>query len=106
MTLHPLTIAQNSLHGVFGCSGDIANVPPKAATIGPADVLRARERLEFHSLTTMGTISSWQRMISRLILHGPVTPYVPASMLQLMDTTVYVSDTIAMPFGCWETVGY
>jgi len=106
VTLHPLTIAQNSLHGVFGCSGDIADVPPKAATIGPADVMRAKERMEFHSLTTMGSISSWQRMTSRLILHGPVTPYVPGSMLQLLDTTVYVSESIAMPFDCWETVGY
>ncbi|MBR6793124.1 MAG: hypothetical protein IKM48_02060, partial [Clostridia bacterium] len=33
--LHPMTIMQNSLNGTFGQSGDIANVPPKAATIGP-----------------------------------------------------------------------
>ena len=38
VTLHPLTVAQNSLHGIFGQSGYIANVPPKAATIGPIDV--------------------------------------------------------------------
>ena len=63
VTLHPLTIAQNSLHGCFGCSGDIANVPPKAATIGPADVVRCKNRLEMHALTTMGTFSSWQRLL-------------------------------------------
>jgi 6-phosphogluconolactonase/Glucosamine-6-phosphate isomerase/deaminase len=106
VTLHPLTIAQNSLHGVFGCSGDISNVPPRAATIGPADVLRSRNRLEMHSLTTMGSVSSWQRMISRLVLYGPVTPKVPSSILQLMPTTVYVSEEIAKEFECWETVGY
>ncbi|MDD2707934.1 MAG: hypothetical protein PHV34_07990 [Verrucomicrobiae bacterium] len=106
VTLHPLTIAQNSLHGVFGQSGDIANVPPKAATIGPADVVRARNRLEVHGLTTMGTFSSWQRMTSRLVLHGPVTPKVPSSILQLLPTTVYVSEAIAREFGCFETVGY
>jgi len=106
VTLHPLTIAQNSLHGVFGCSGDVANVPPKAATIGPADVVRSRNRFEMHSLTTMGTISSWQRLISRLVLHGPVTPKVPSSILQLLPTTVYVSEAIAQEFECWETVGY
>lgn len=83
VTLNPMTIMQNSLHGVFGCSGDIANVPPRAATIGPADIKRARNRLESHGLTTHGTFSSWQRMISRLILHGEVTPQVPASILQL-----------------------
>ncbi len=106
VTLHPLTIAQNSLHGVFGCSGDIANVPPKAATIGPADVVRCRNRMEMHALTTMGTMSSWQRMISRLVLYGPVTPKVPASILQLLPTTVYVSEEIAKEFECWERIGY
>ena len=106
VSLHPLTIAQNSLHGVFGQSGYIASVPPKAATIGPLDVKNARERIEVHALLTNATFSSWQRMTSRLVLHGPVTPLVPSSMLQLMKTQVYVSDEIAAPFECWEKVGY
>lgn len=106
VTLHPLTIAQNSLHGVFGCSGDIANVPPRAASIGPADVARSRNRFEMHALTTMGTMSTWQRMTSRLVLYGPVTPKVPSSILQLFPTSVYVSEEIAREFECWETVGY
>ena len=104
--IHPLTIAQNSLHGVFGQSGDVANVPPKAATIGPFDLLHARNRIEIHALLTNGTFSSWQRMTSRLVLHGPVTPAVPSSVLQLMPTNVYVSEALAAPFGCFETVGY
>lgn len=106
VTLHPLTIAQNSLHGVFGCSGDIANVPPRAATIGPADVVRARNRFETHGITTMGSISSWQRMISRLTLHAPPTPQLPTSFVQLLPTTVYVSELIAMDIECMERVGY
>ncbi|TVQ38124.1 MAG: hypothetical protein EA384_10280 [Spirochaetaceae bacterium] len=106
VTLHPLTICQNSLHGVFGQSGDIANVPPKAATVGPGDVARSRVRIEVHALQTMGTFVSWQRMISRLILLGPVTPYVPSSIFQLLETQIYVSEEIAAPFECWETVGY
>lgn len=106
LTLHPMTILQNSLHGCFGCSGDIASVPPRAATIGPADVKRAKNRIEFHALTTMGSFSSWQRMISRLVLHGEVTPHVPASILQLMKTNVYVSEQIAAPIECMEKVGY
>ncbi len=96
VTLSPFTIAQNSLHGSFGASGDIANVPPKAATIGPKDVLEAKHRIEFHGLSTAGTFVSWQRLISRLVLHGPVTPKVPASILQTVRTDVYVSETIAM----------
>ena len=106
VTLHPLTVAQNSLHGVFGQSGYIQDVPPKAATIGPVDVKNARERIEVHALLTNNTFSSWQRMTSRLVLHGPVTPLVPSSMLQLMKTQVLVSDEIAAPFECWEKVGY
>ncbi len=104
--LHPLTVAQNSLHGVFGQSGYIADVPPKAATIGPVDVKNARERIEVHALLTNGTFSSWQRMTSRLVLHGPITPLIPSSMLQTMKTQVLVSDELAAPFDCWEKVGY
>ena len=106
VTLHPLTIAQNSLHGVFGCSGDIANVPPRAATIGPADIVRARERMEIHSITTMGSVSAWQRMISRLCLHAPPTPQLPTSFLQLLPTSVYVGEMLAADIVCMERVGY
>ena len=104
--LHPLTVAQNSLHGVFGQSGYVADVPPMAATIGPVDVKNSRERIEVHALLTNNTFSSWQRMTSRLVLHAPVSPLIPSSMLQLMDTQVYVSEEIAAPFECWEKVGY
>lgn len=104
--LHPLTIAQNSLHGVFGQSGYIQDVPPCAATIGPVDVKRAKERIEVHALLTNNTFSSWQRMTSRLVLHAKPTPLIPSSMLQLMNTQVYVSDEIAAPYECWEKVGY
>lgn len=104
--LHPLTVAQNSLHGVFGQSGYVADVPPCAATIGPVDVKNSRERIEVHALLTNNTFSSWQRMTSRLVLHAKPTSLVPSSMLQLMKTQVYVSDEIAAPFECWEKVGY
>jgi 6-phosphogluconolactonase/glucosamine-6-phosphate isomerase/deaminase len=106
VTLNPLTIAQNSLHGVFGSSGDVANVPPKAATIGPRDILHTRKRIEVHSLTTGGGFSSWQRMVSRLITHGPVTPYIPGSMYQLMETYLYLDPLIAEPIECREMTGY
>ena len=104
--LHPMTIMQNSLNGTFGQSGDIANVPPMAATIGPIDVMRAKERIEVHALATCGTFSSWQRMTSRLCTHGPITPYLPSTMLQTKKTQVYISEELAAPFECWEKVGY
>lgn len=94
-TLHPLTIAQNSLHGSFGMSGDLAAVPPKAATIGPAEVIAAKHRIECHGITIDGSFASWQRLVTRLILHGPVTPQVPESILQTLRTDVWVSEAAA-----------
>ncbi len=94
-TLHPLTIAQNSLHGYFGMSGDLSAVPPKAATIGPADVTGAKYRRDQHALGTQGTFSSWQRMISRLVIHGPVCPQLPTSIVQTVPTDVIFSETAA-----------
>ncbi len=94
-TLSPFTIAQNSLHGSFGMSGDLASVPPKAATIGPAEVIGAKFRFDMHAITVDGSYASWQRMMSRLCLHGPVTPLLPQSILQTLRTDVYVSETIA-----------
>ncbi|NLV48911.1 MAG: hypothetical protein GXY22_09690 [Clostridiaceae bacterium] len=106
VTLHPTTIHQQSLHGCFGYSGDLASVPTKGVTIGPLDVKRARARIEIHGLSVRGTDVSWQRMISRLVTHGPVTPQVPSSILQRMKTDVYLSESIARPFGCENLVGY
>jgi 6-phosphogluconolactonase/glucosamine-6-phosphate isomerase/deaminase len=95
VTLNPFTIAQNSMHASFGFSGDMANVPPKAATIGPAEVLGAKYRQDHNALTVGGTFISWQRFMTRLIAHGPVTPQVPASILQTVPTNFYISETAA-----------
>lgn len=94
-SLHPLTIAQNSLHGSFGCSGDISKVPPKGAMMGPRDAMKAKEFIDSHSLTTAGTHVSWQRLTSRLCVFGKPSQEVPASILQLRDkpTHVYMSES-------------
>jgi glucosamine-6-phosphate deaminase len=94
-TLNPFTIAQNSLHGCFGMSGDLCAVPPKAATIGPAEVIAAKHRIDMHAITVDGSFASWQRLTTRLVLHGPVTPLVPESILQTLRTDVWVSESIA-----------
>ena len=96
-SLHPLTIAQNSLHGAFGCSGDISKVPPKGAMMGPRDAMKAKEVFDMHGITTAGTHVSWQRLTSRLALFGEPTQEVPASVLQLREnpTSVYISETAA-----------
>ena len=82
VTLTPMTIMQNALHSF---SGDWSWVPPKANTIGPAEILAARER----SFWLDGSISpdvSWQRFIARLVAHGPVNTLVPGSILQTART--------------------
>ncbi len=95
--LHPLTIAQNSLHGSFGCSGDIANVPPMGAMMGPRDAMKAKEVLDIHSITTAGTHVTWQRLTSRLCIFGKPSQDVPASVLQLREnpTHVVMSENLA-----------
>lgn len=95
VTLSPFTLAQNSLHGSFGMSGDIALVPPKAATIGPAEVICSKARMDMNAITVHGTVTAWQRLMTRLVAHGPVTPRLPTSIHQTLRTDFYISDVIA-----------
>ncbi len=95
MTLNPFTIAQISLHGLFGRAGDIAAVPPKAATIGPAEIIGAKLRSDWHGLTIGGSSTSWQKFMVRLIAHGPVTPLVSGSIMQTLKTDFNIMETIA-----------
>ncbi len=80
--LHPMTIMQNALHS-FG--GDWSWVPPKANTIGPAEIMGAKHR-SFWLDGDLGGGVSWQRFIGRLVAHGPVNTLVPGSILQLART--------------------
>lgn len=89
--LHPMTIMQNALHS-FG--GDWSCVPPKANTIGPAQVLGAKDR-SFWLDGDLGGGVSWQRFIARLVARGPVTPLVPGSILQTVPTTYTVLGGVA-----------
>jgi len=106
VTLSPFTLAQNSLHGSFGSSGDIAAVPPKAATIGPAQFLESKEVIGTYAISIRGTQSSWQKLIARLALFGPVTPLVPDSIIQLRKAKVWVSEKIAAPITVDWNSGY
>ena len=94
-TLSPFTLAQNSMHGSFGMSGDLAMVPPKAATVGPKEVIAAKSRWEIAALGVHGTATSWQRMIARLCYHGPVTPQLPSSIHQQLRTDCFIGESIA-----------
>lgn len=106
-TLSPLTIAQNSLHGCFGASGDLTAVPPKAATVGPADILGAKHRIATHAISVGGSKThSWQRLTTRLCLHGPVTPLIPESVLQTTRTDVWISESAASNIEVRWDLGY
>lgn len=100
VTETPLTICENSLFSPMGASGDVWAVPPKAATIGPRDIVNARERFEMHSFVNPGG-DSWQRMVSRIELYGPISMECPASIMRLGPGTCYVSEALAKPFGSW-----
>ncbi len=89
--LHPMTIMQNALHS-FG--GDWSWVPPKANTIGPADILGAKDR-SFWLDGDLGGGISWQRFIARLVAHGPVNTLVPGSILQEEKGTYTILGNVA-----------
>ena len=89
--LHPMTIMQNALHS-FG--GDWSWVPPKANTIGPREILGARHR-SFWLDGDLGGGVSWQRFIARLVAHGPVSEFIPGSILQTAPTDYTILGAVA-----------
>jgi glucosamine-6-phosphate deaminase len=89
--LTPMTIIQNALHSF---SGDWSWVPPKANTIGPAQMIGARYR-SFWLDGYMGGGVSWQRFIARLVAHGPVNTLVPGSILQTVPTRYVILGGVA-----------
>ena len=91
--LHPITVCQNSLYADAGSAGDWSWVPPKAATIGPRD-LKNSKLVSFWNGFGAGE-SIWQRFITRLSVFGPVTPLVPASILQIINSELILSGTVA-----------
>ncbi|MDD5705041.1 MAG: hypothetical protein PHR35_03890 [Kiritimatiellae bacterium] len=100
---HRMTVIQNSL---WIGSGDLAATPAYSVTIGPRDVMHARDHLERHDLGFLGGYSSWERMVSRLQLYGPVSKDLPASLYQLSRGTIYVSEDMARPIEPMELVEF
>ena len=93
--LTPFSILQNCLGAAFGESGDWSMVPPMGATIGPAEYLGAKLRSSWNAFRIGESMVSWQRFTVRMACHGPITPLVPASMLQMAPSELYMSDTLA-----------
>ena len=89
--LHPMTIMQNALHSF---SGDWSWVPPRANSIGPAQIVGAKDR-SFWLDGYIGGGVSWQRFIARLAAHGRVNTLVPASLLQTVPGTYTIMGGVA-----------
>jgi glucosamine-6-phosphate deaminase len=88
VTLSRETVVQMAMGGT---DGDMSCIPPKAATIGPRDLLSARE---IYCLT----LRSWHSGVIRRALHGPVTPAFPASLIQMHpNVEVTITDGVAEP---------
>jgi glucosamine-6-phosphate deaminase len=91
--LTPLTIVQNCLHS-FG--GDWSWVPPKAASIGPRDILGAKMRsFWLDGMCGPFTGMSWQRFIARLAAHCYVNKFVPGTLLQEVRTDYSILSGVA-----------
>ncbi len=101
VTQTPLTICENSLFAPMGSSGDVWNIPYKAATIGPRDIANARDHVESHAMMWSNG-SSWQRMISRIQLYAPISMECPASITRLFKGVCYVGEGVAKPFSLWK----
>ncbi len=90
--ISPMTVMQNSL--MFNKGGDWSWHPPKAITVGPKEFISA-QRHSWRQWGYIGNNMSWQRFIVRLVAHGPVTPFVPGSILQTLNTDFKILDTVA-----------
>lgn len=78
------------INSVTTCRGNIDRIPKLAVTVGMKEILESRKvRIYMNRF--------WQSAVVRKILHGPVTPAVPASLLQnhgdvLFTITDYVAE--------------
>ena len=96
VTPMPEMIAHDSLRGMFGCAGDIANVPPMAVTVGPKDLMSAKEWIDVEYLVGCGGVSH-QKFPLRLAMFGPISEKNPGSIMRLNKGICYVSEEVAVP---------
>ena len=91
------TLAQESLRGMFGMSGDLGGVPPFAVTIGPLDFARAKYAVHTQFLANCGGSPAYQRIPLRLALLGPVAPENPGALMRLFPGVCFAATNVAAP---------
>jgi glucosamine-6-phosphate deaminase len=71
--------------------GEISVIPRRAVTVGMKEILGAR-RLRLYCNRP------WQSAVARRVLHGPITPACPASLMRRHpDAMLTVADYVAAP---------
>ena len=88
-------IVHDSLRGMFGCAGDIGNVPPMAATVGPKDLMDAKLWIDVEYMAGCGEMYAYSKFPLRLAMFGPICPENPGSIMRLHKGVCYVSDAVA-----------
>lgn len=87
-------IAHDSLRGMFGCAGDLGNVPPKAVTVGPKDLMASKLWIDVEYLVGCGG-AAHQKFPLRLAMFGPICPENPGSLMRMHKGICYLSDAVA-----------
>lgn len=88
-------LCMDSLRGMFGASGDISNVPPCTATLGPKDLRSAKTVQCFNFLSSCNGVNNLQAPVLRLSMFGPLCPQNPGALLRTLPGTCYVSAAVA-----------
>ncbi len=94
VTPMPEMIAHDSLRGMFGCAGDLANVPPKAVTVGPKDLMASKEWIDVEYLVGCNG-TSHQKFQLALSMFGTLCKEIPGSIMRLHKGTCYLSQEVA-----------
>jgi len=95
---HPISTVQMA---VTDMGGAWAFVPPRAYTTASTTILNADYRSWWNDgcgLSAEGTYAGgvvWQKFITRLALHGPITPEVPCSILRLAPGEFNIIEPVA-----------
>ena len=92
-------LCMDSLRGMFGCSGDISNVPPCSVSIGPKDLKAAKLNMCFNFLSSANGANNLQKPCLQLAMFGPVCPKNPGSVLRLLPGKCFVSMQVYAPTG-------
>jgi 6-phosphogluconolactonase/glucosamine-6-phosphate isomerase/deaminase len=95
VTPMPEMIAHDSLRGMFGCAGDLGNVPPKAVTVGPKDLMASKEWIDVEYLVGCGA-TAHQKFPLALSMFGPICKEIPGSIMRLHKGTCYVAQEVAI----------